>query len=483
MTSASAKSYSLFAGCAIAALLVFAGAANAGQPSWIVLPYILLFLYAAWQKPHFAFLLLAASLPLSIELNITPSLGTDVPDEPLMWLCSFLFLALLIRNPALAEKEKFRHPLVVLLVATLSWAILSSLFSIHFQNSVKYILAKGWYVATFVFFPFILLKNKKQFVVWTGVLLCAMIGAVLIVMTRHAYGDFRFATVHEAVTPLFRNHVNYAAMLVCCIPVFVAAQRLSDVRYRRLFSLVLIFLLAALFFSYSRGAWLALFTGLATYWLIKKHKLLIAYIAVAVSTILLFCWISSGDRYLKYAHEYKTTIFHTNFSEHLVATYTLKDVSTAERFYRWTAAIRMIKENPVTGTGPNTFYPAYKPYAVPAYKTWVSNNPDHSTVHNYFLLMVTEQGVPGLVLFLFLLGALFYYTEKIYRRTDDPFYKQGALAAGVILVMICTLNFLSDLIETDKIGSLFFLCISFLVMADVNTRKRSEPSSHIQRIP
>ena len=113
-------------------------------------------------------------------------------------------------------------------------------------------------------------------------------------------------------------------------------------------------------------------------------------------------WIKADDRYLQYAHDYRTTIFHHDFREHLQATYQLKDVSTAERFYRWIAGVRMIKDNALTGYGPNTFYNNYKPYAVPAFKTWVSDNKEHSTVHNYFLLIAIEQGIPGLLFFLLL---------------------------------------------------------------------------------
>jgi O-antigen ligase len=52
-----------------------------------------------------------------------------------------------------------------------------------------------------------------------------------------------------------------------------------------------------------------------------------------------------------------------------------------------------------------------------------------------------------------------------------------------MLIMIIVLNFLSDLIETDKVGSLFFLCLSMLVVVDCNTRKESDPSPDIQGIP
>ena len=184
-------------------------------------------------------------------------------------------------------------------------------------------------------------------------------------------------------------------------------------------------------------------------------------------------WIKSNDRYLQYANDYKTTIFHKNFEEHLIATYKLKDVSTAERFNRWIAGVKMLKDNWLTGYGPNTFYYNYKPYAIPAFKTWVSDNKDHSTVHNYFLLTIIEQGAPGLLFFLVLLGACFYYSEMVYQRVQDKFCKVVGLACGVLLAMITVVNFLSDLVETDKVGSLFFLCIATLVAVDINTRNEN----------
>ena len=100
----------------------------------------------------------------------------------------------------------------------------------------------------------------------------------------------------------------------------------------------------------------------------------------------------------------------------------------------------------------------------------MSDNKDHSTVHNYFLLTIIEQGVPGLLFFLMLIAGMLYYSEKLYKRIHDKFYKTVVMACGIMLMMILTVNFLSDLMETDKVGSLFFLCLATLVAADMNTR-------------
>jgi O-antigen ligase len=231
-----------------------------------------------------------------------------------------------------------------------------------------------------------------------------------------------------------------------------------------------IVLLAALYFSYSRGAWIALLIGGITYLLIRKRILFYSFVAAIIILALSIFWLKSNDRYLRFAHDYETTIFHKDFREHLIATYKLKDVSTAERFYRWIAGVRMIKDNWVTGYGPGTYYQNYKPYAIPAFKTWVSNNEDRSTVHNYFLLVAIEQGIPGLIFFLILIGGMLVYSQMLYHRIKDRFYRAVSITAGVITMMLLVVNFLSDLIETDKIGSIFFLCLAVLIIADINTR-------------
>ena len=92
-------------------------------------------------------------------------------------------------------------------------------------------------------------------------------------------------------------------------------------------------------------------------------------------------------------------------------------------------------------------------------------------IANYFLLLLIEQGVMGLLLFVLLTGYLFYTAQKIYHRTKDLFWKRAAACMAVILAMLCTVNFLSDLIETDKVGSLFYLCLSLLIIADLQTKK------------
>lgn len=450
----------------------------------LAVPFVILLFYAGWQNKEVIFYLLVFSLPLSFEYNFSSELGTDIPDEALMLFAAGLFIAYWVYNPAALGKKTVSHPLLLLLFLLLSWNLITIFFSTHPLVSLKFLLAKTWYVGAFVLAPLMIFSQKKIISSTFFLITASMMIVAILALIRHKENGFSFATINDAVHPFFRNHVNYSAMLVCVIPGLFAFFNWGKTLNQKLAAAVFILIaLAALFFSYSRGAWLALLVGLGAYWLIKKRLLAYAYVVALILAVVALFWIKNNDRYLQYAPDFKTTIFHKDFGEHLIATYKLKDVSTEERFYRWIAGVRMIKDKWFTGYGPNTFYDNYKGYAIPAFKTWVSDNKDHSTIHNYFLLIAIEQGIPGLVFFLILSGAMLYYAQRLYHRTIDSFYKTVVITTGVVVIMIITLNFLSDLIETDKIGSLFFLCLATLISTDIKLKKISDPSPDIQRIP
>ena len=290
---------------------------------------------------------------------------------------------------------------------------------------------------------------------------------------RHYNYHWAFEKINDAVQPFFHNHVNYSALLVFMVPLQLAVIRLTASKNLRFAVLVLMVVtIAALYFSYARGAWLALLFGGISYGLLKRKWLMPFFIISVVVICAGLLWISRNGRYLKFSNDYQSTIFHKDFREHLIATYELKDVSTAERLYRWVAGVRMASDKWITGFGPTSFYRHYKSYAQPAFKTWVSRNEEQSTVHNYFLLVFIEQGLMGFMLWIALLAASFYRAQVVYHSAKEKFLKVVILAASAILVMECVINFLSDMIETDKAGSVFYVCVAVIIVADCRTRNR-----------
>ena len=150
-----------------------------------------------------------------------------------------------------------------------------------------------------------------------------------------------------------------------------------------------------------------------------------------------------------------------------MATFEGKDVSFMERIYRWVAASQMVQDRWFLGFGPGNFYNFYQSYTVSSFETYVSDNPEMSGVHNYFLMIMVEQGVIGFCLFFGLCICLFVKGEDIYHKLKDETDKAFVMAIMLSLMAIVLNILMSDLIEVDKIGSLFFINIAMLVNQDM----------------
>jgi O-antigen ligase len=463
--------------CSLLFLIAAAAAAWFHQPVFLLAPFVILGIGYGLQNPRFFWFALLISIPWSIEYRFSSSLGTDLPDEPLMLLTALSMVILLIYKRHQFQHSYF-HPLLWIIGFQLLWIVFTTAASTHFLLSLKYLLAKGWYLLAFLFMPLVLLKDRKLLKSSVLLLFASMMIFMIVAIARHAQRGFTFEDVNDALRPFYRNHVNYSALLVCMVPVQVALYQLTvSKKWKLLLAILFLITLVALYFSYARGAWLALIVGSSAYILLRLRLLFFSFLLMIVLTIAGIFYLRANDRYLEFAGDYRTTIFHTNFKEHLIATYKLKDMSNAERIYRWVAGVRMVPENWMTGTGPSSFYREYKPYTVPAFKTWVSENKEQSTVHNYFLLLAIEQGVPGLLIFLVLMASVMWYIENIYQRTGDRFWKVVMAAIASVLVMESVVNFLSDLIETDKMGSLFYISIAIVIIADRQLRSGKETAS------
>jgi len=457
---------------AVAILLDRAGVA-------IALPAMLLFALCL-RFPRQAHLVLLFLIPLSMEVHLASGLGTDLPDESVMWMLCLPVLATVIRSDDSASVTIRHHILFRLLLVQWLWACTTLFFSAYPLLSLKYVLAKAWYILPFAGGAALYLTTRRRLKWAAVVLMTAMVIASAWVMARQALLGFSFEKVNDAVRPLFRNHVNYSALLVCLLPVAVAGA-VTSVRYRKVFIAISAFWLVAVFLTYSRGAWLAVPAGLVTALALRyraiKWMAALSILIIAASIL----YLASDNRYLDHHPDFNRTIYHADLAGHIEATYRLRDLSTAERFHRWIGGLRMMDGHWLQGHGPNSFYPEYKPYVVSMFRTWVSANREHSTVHNYFLLLLTEQGIPGLLFFVVLLGFMFHAASKMYHGSKDPFTRTLALTLSAMLGMIITLIALSDLIETDKIGGLFYTIAGILACWSVRG-ERSATGFDVERI-
>ena len=54
------------------------------------------------------------------------------------------------------------------------------------------------------------------------------------------------------------------------------------------------------------------------------------------------------------------------------------------------------------------------------------------------------------------------YGERLYHRVDDPVKKRWVMAMIMVFVGIAVFQIINDLVETDKVGTFFFLAMAVL---------------------
>jgi O-antigen ligase len=426
------------------------------------------------MKPSWLFFTLLAVLPISMEYEIG-SFGTDLPSEPIaIAMAGLTFIWLLTLNIH-QSKEIFRHPFVLVLLIHVVWVMLCLPFSGIPMVSFKYLLSKIWYILGFFLASYWILNRFKTARNALIVLAFISTATVVFVMIEHYPLDFTFESINAACNPLYRNHVTYGVFIVMILPILLFIRSISNPdRISRLFiNAGVIILLAGIYLSYTRGAWLAI-PVMATVWLMIKWQWVRYLFPLSfLAAILFFVIVAKDYKYLEFAPNYEETIYHEELSDHLNATFEGKDMSTMERFHRWIAAFRLSAEHPVFGVGPNNFVDFYKPYTVSDFETYISDNDERSTVHNYFILMLAEQGYPGMIIALMIVGVFFIHGERTYQRLKTAHYRKMYMACLLCGTAFWLNNLFSDLLEANKLAPLFFIAMALMMRIEEWDKEKS----------
>lgn len=464
----------LFAYALGIASIFFCGSILFEQPLLFFIPFVAIgAAFIIWDY-RILYVLFLLTIPFSVEIYLPNGLGTDLPSEPIMLAITGIAILLFVSKFRVIDYRYLYNPITIFLILHLCWIAITAIGADYPIVSFKYWLAKIWYVVPFFFMPFKLIKSYKESKRALYLLLVPLIAAVLWVLIRHAGHDFSFRTSNEVVYPIFRNHVNYAAILVIFLPYVFALRQLEtkNIRVKLLLSLSLLILVVGIYFSYTRAAQASIVIAIAAYWMVKWKLTKPAVIAGVIGLFVGVGYLINDKKYLDYAPDYQTTVSHFNYDNLLAATYKLEDISTMERVHRWVAGGRMLADKPLLGFGPANFYNTYQDYTLNEFKTYVSNNPEKSGIHNYYLMIAVEQGVFGLIIFLGLLIAALLRGEKLYHRMKDQKSKVIVMAALISIVVSCAILLINDMLEADKVGPIFFFSLSVLVAYDVIDKRK-----------
>lgn len=426
--------------------------------------------------------LLIASIPFSVTLDFSKSLSTDFPTEFLSIILTGIFWAIMLYRPSKEISNLWNSKVFGMLILLLLWSLVCALFAVHKTIAFKYCAAKVWYITAYIIVTYWIIRQIQDirtiaWIVYVGIMITAIYSFI-----RTAIGGFNFEMTNQYSLPFYDNHVLYASIMSLWVPIIFVMRKWypSGSLVRMLLNASIFFLLIAIYFSYTRACYLALIVGLGVYLAIRWRKVIITYSLAVILTVAMLFYFSKDYFYLRLAPDYNTTVMHNEFKDHVISTFYGKDASSMERLNMWVSVFRMYQERPIVGYGPNNFPFCYKPYSVLYFKTWVSDNPLNLSCHNYFWLMLAEQGLVGVILFVLFYGMLFYTCQRVYHQSAYQGHRDIVLAIGSSFGIFLVLLFFNDIVETVKNGSLFFILIAIVLKIQHWTERKSYEESALR---
>lgn len=117
-----------------------------------------------------------------------------------------------------------------------------------------------------------------------------------------------------------------------------------------------------------------------------------------------------------------------------------KNESVFFRAYTWLGTLGIIGQNPAVGTGPGTFAVEYPEYRRPEIMLWTHEHSYETTQpENVLLQLAAETGVPGVLIFIFLLAVLIRNTWQ--ERNE---YLAGILSILIINLVAVDINYITS---------------------------------------
>ncbi len=189
------------------------------------------------------------------------------------------------------------------------------------------------------------------------------------------------------------------------------------------FGLLASLLAAALYLSFSRGAWLGAAAAIGTMIVFAPRRVWIGLGLAGVAAIALIGLSSAGLLPSSISERLADATDLLNIRD--VRGVPINDTNYAliERQAHWQAAVNMLTDHPWTGVGFANYQPAYEQYRLLNWPMPLGH------AHNIYLNFAAETGLPGLAAYLLLWGVVFVITFRTIRRTSGL---ERALAIGLM---------------------------------------------------
>jgi len=372
----------------------------------------LVFFLIAYRSPRVAWAMVWVAFPFSIEMRIPGGNAIYAPTEPMMILS---ILAWALRAPANGRLRIPRSSVHAPLVALALVALASVALSRYPLLGLKAWIAAVAYASFGYGFCFLHLRSEefKRWVPWVvgPAAFWGLYGTVRVLLAgvspAHAYG---------AARPYFPEHGTYSAYLAMMFPLAFFAALENRGRERWLYAAGALAIAMGITLSFTRAAWVSLLLVVplaASVWALRRR------------TVRPLAW--AGGLALLIGLAVAGLGAERGITRHAESVVESENVSNLERVNRWMAAAEMARRRPVLGVGYGTYpaeYPEYRRKLVLTDQAYF-----HMGAHSEPLRVLSETGVAGVGVVLWLIGAVLLTGIRAFRSIDE---RQSWVVLGVL---------------------------------------------------
>ncbi|HLJ90401.1 MAG TPA: O-antigen ligase family protein [Candidatus Angelobacter sp.] len=217
--------------------------------------------------------------------------------------------------------------------------------------------------------------------------------------------------------------------------------------------------LYCLLFAFSRGGYLGFMSGIFFLGCVKDRKLLVIFVTLVLS------W---------------QALVPTAVTERIFMTYNDEgqiDSSAGERVTIWEDAVTLVPQNPIFGTGFNTY-------------EYMGRVEEYKDTHNIYLKILVETGCAGVILFLLLLWKSFRMSYRLFKVAEDPFFRAIGLGTAAYLFCAFVVNFFGDRWMYLQVNGYLWTFLGLVARAHIIHKEQAEaaeeaalPAEHSDELP
>jgi len=440
--------------------------------TYLTIVILILSLYLIFAKKIKALWgLVIFSIPFSAEIMIElpiPELDLPVFFLPTDFLVGILCLVIptalfLTQSSTKVVKKLTNSRIMKFSTLYFLWMFVSSLTSKHLLVSMKYFsLQIAYFIGYGLLTAYVVYQNPELFIrAYDKYLPISAIFTFFVCVVEHSILGFGKEAVASAIEPFFREHTVYGAFTAWIFVAYFVLwyhKRLSPVLL-----VTLLFSLAALYLSYSRGAWLtavgALMLATSLRGLDRISRRQRFFLAGGLGIVgLLGVWYVVTERQAWLQDQLYDLLGDTG--QHIASSFDVKhDVSNLGRIHRWRVAIEMFSYSPIFGIGPYCFAEEYSLFKISSdlLRTIQKADLRYAGIHSEYLTSLTEMGILGFILMTTIYIMTLYYPMRFALLSDSRINLILGLVIFTPLLSYYLHAFINNFMDHGKIAALIYM--------------------------